>query len=130
MKRKLNPIRSQLRLLTAVAMLLVGGALWLGTATPAQACPNCKGALPDSDDAQRNGKADVARGFAVSVVFMIAVPFAMIAAGGGAMWWLSKQAGIASLQIEQHTQSMGSASDLKDDAVSGNDTGTGTDLDS
>jgi hypothetical protein len=43
----------------------------------------------------------VAKGFAISVVFMIAVPFAMIAAGGGAMWWLSKRAEVVSLQIQQ-----------------------------
>ena len=56
----------------ALALLLVGAG------SSASACPNCKEAV----SAQPSEVAGMARGYNMSVLFMLAVPFTML--GGGA----------------------------------------------
>jgi hypothetical protein len=57
--------------LAAFACLL----LTLGSATVAEACPSCQQALA-------NGQGDLARGIYYSVLFMMAMPFAIVGSFG------------------------------------------------
>jgi hypothetical protein len=49
--------------------------LTLGSATAAEACPSCQQALA-------NGQGDLARGIYYSVLFMMAMPFAIVGSFG------------------------------------------------
>ena len=68
-----------MRRLTSRLMVL---ALALGLAcAEAKACPNCKEAV----SAQPSDSAGMARGYNLSVVFMLAVPFTLLGAGSFAV---------------------------------------------
>ena len=55
----------------------LGLALTLGFACPASACPNCKEAVA----AQPEEAANMARGYNLSVLFMVSMPFTLLGAG-------------------------------------------------
>lgn len=87
-------------ILRTFAAALIAGAFTcaaLAPASPAFACPNCKESLPDGTREDGSGQpgdggANVAGGFAWSVVFMMAMPFTLVAAAGGAVWYFHRRA--------------------------------------
>lgn len=77
-----------LRFAAAAALLVM--AMF---ASDASGCPNCRESLPNGK--QKNGQPaepQVAQGYAWSIYLMIGVPFAMVAAMGGAAFVLIKRA--------------------------------------
>jgi hypothetical protein len=68
-----------MRRLTPLLMVLAFG---LGlTCAEARACPNCKEAV----SSQPSDSAGMAKGYNLSVVFMLAVPFTLLSAGSFAV---------------------------------------------
>lgn len=64
-------------------LLVVGMALaWAGTAS---ACPSCKEALS-------GGQGDIVKGYFYSILFMMSMPFTMIGAFSGYMWYEVRKA--------------------------------------
>lgn len=76
-----NRIRS---LLILIGML----TLLAGMCSVAWACPNCKYALEENDPA-KNG---LAKGFFWSILFMMAMPFALVTGFSGYMYLLVRRA--------------------------------------
>jgi len=66
--------------------LLLALALVLALCTPALACPNCKEAVADEDA----GLLGVARGYGISILFMIALPFTLLGFLGFILWRASR----------------------------------------
>jgi hypothetical protein len=90
------PLSRMSRSRTAAAVLL---ATLLGWAATAAACPMCASNLPGGDGptiiesaalgsaADETGQGDLARGFYLSILLMLAAPYAMVVGGGAAFWW-------------------------------------------
>lgn len=89
-------------------------ALWtaaLGWTAAAWACPMCASNLPGGDGptgvetgptavtaggkpaiSAATGQGDLARGFYLSILLMLAVPYSMAACGGAVLWWHLRRA--------------------------------------
>lgn len=77
--------------------LLLAGILCLFATTPATSCPNCKDALGSQEQREGTGAGDFATGFSRSVVFMMAMPFALFGVGTVAVVRLARRGGIPQL---------------------------------
>ena len=71
-------------------MALVG---LCGAVTDANACPNCKQLIADSDgpssvgtDDEQNGGANLAEGYYYSILLMMSVPYVLAAGLGAGLW--------------------------------------------
>lgn len=73
----------------ALAAVLLG----LGLTGPARACPNCKEAVA----AQPGDSGNAARGFNISVMFMVSVPFALLGTGTLMVFRAAKRGGFPEL---------------------------------
>ena len=62
----------------STAVLILGLAIVLGSASVASACPSCQSAL-----ATDGSQGDLARGIYYSVLFMMAMPFAIVGTFAG-----------------------------------------------
>jgi hypothetical protein len=74
-----TPLDLVSRIIAAVAIVAV-----FALASPASACPSCKGAVEANDHATAG---HVGAGFSYSVLFMMAMPF-MLAGGFGLACWM------------------------------------------
>jgi hypothetical protein len=70
-------------LVMALAILLV-----LALAEAASACPTCKAGLAAHDPTQ----GDLVSAYMWSILFLMAMPFTLLASFSGYMWWLVRQA--------------------------------------
>jgi hypothetical protein len=100
------PSFSSSRSLTLAFLLSL--SLFLSTA---QACPNCKDSLPNGQPASTDGAAtpQVAQGYAWSIYFMLAVPFTLVAALGGAAYVVSKRAAQVTQRLSRQAPTSSSA---------------------
>lgn len=90
----MTDVRPITRLL-APAVLACAAVLWTAPIS-VEACPSCKEAVAHTDEggAQTGASAhrqSLGAGFSLSVLFMLAVPFALAAGFGGAVYWCVKQ---------------------------------------
>ncbi len=80
--RKHAPSRLRFAWLTA---LIVGLTVCL--VEPAAACPSCKEAVAGENGEAGADTSRLGRGYSYSVLFMMAVPFALVAGFGGVCYW-------------------------------------------
>jgi hypothetical protein len=81
-------MRTRTRSTRCLNAVLIAAALTLGLAgvSTAWACPNCSESVATTDAAGRK-VGSLGEGFNYSVLFMMAMPFAMVAGFGGAVYW-------------------------------------------
>jgi hypothetical protein len=79
-----TPTRLKLRS-TRMALVLLWSACLL---TSAYCCPNCKDSF-----AQNGGGGDLVRGYGWSIIFMLSMPFLILASLGTYFWLLVRRAG-------------------------------------
>lgn len=95
----------------ARSMVVAVIAVCLGWTATVRACPMCASNLPGGDgpaavgdapdagpasgDAMQSsaGQGDLARGFYLSILLMLAVPYTMLVSGGAVLWWHFRRAG-------------------------------------
>ena len=68
--------------------LIVAVLFSLGAASLASACPLCSEQLPD---ANQTGGANVAKGYAFSIFFMMAAPYCLAATLGGGFYYYTRK---------------------------------------
>ena len=76
--------RMTVSVLIALTLVLALGAAIAPEA--ALACPNCKDAVADTD----TGLTGVARGYGISILFMISLPFSLLGFLGFILWRASR----------------------------------------
>jgi hypothetical protein len=81
-------------------------SLWLASAlviaiallqTEALACPTCKESLAQSDPARAN----MVRGYFWSIIFMMSMPYLILAGLGAMFWWQVRKAKLEKLRAVQ-----------------------------
>lgn len=79
-------MKSRITIRFAVLALAVASVFWIQDV--ASACPNCKDAF-----AENGGGGDLVRGYGWSIIFMLSMPFLILAGLGTYFWILVRSAG-------------------------------------
>lgn len=85
-----------MRHLSRTILIAVLACLWVVVATPrAEACPNCRDSVPTTNLENAPPPGSLAKGYAFSIIVMMASPFILVGGFGGALYLTVKRSSAA-----------------------------------